>query len=291
MQEKYLICTDLDRTLIPNGAASESPDAERLFAALAARADVTLAYVSGRHRALVEDAMTEYRLPLPAFVVGDVGTTLYRVESEQDWHCDESWEQSIAGDWCGLGHEDLSALLAKLPGLTLQEPFKQNRFKLSYYVDGGAATTALQDTVAKRLKGAGVRARLVSSRDDISGQGLLDVLPLRASKRHAIEALMAIDGFKPGQTVFCGDSGNDLEVLASPIPAVLVANARPEIKQQAALLAAQAGCTRQLYIARGGFLAMNGNYRGGMLEGIAHYHPPIGEWLERQAACIPGAMA
>ena len=67
MQEKYLICTDLDRTLIPNGLDAESPVAERLFAALAARPDVTLAYVSGRHRDLVEEAMTEYQLPLPDF--------------------------------------------------------------------------------------------------------------------------------------------------------------------------------------------------------------------------------
>lgn len=291
MQEKYLICTDLDRTLIPNGPAPESPAAEQLFAALVAQANVTLAYVSGRHRALVEDAMAEYHLPLPDFVLGDVGTTIYRVESEQTWRRHEPWEQSIAEDWCGLGHSDLADLLADLPGLRLQEPFKQNRFKLSYYVDDHADTAVLQRMVASRLARAGVRARQVPSRDDISSVGLLDVLPLRASKRHAIEALMEIEGFKLCQTVFCGDSGNDLEVLVSPIPAVLVANAQPEIKQQAVLLAEQAGCKSQLYIARGGFLDLNGNYRGGMLEGIAHYHPPVGEWLERQAAGAAGAIA
>ncbi|MCJ7815572.1 MAG: HAD hydrolase family protein, partial [Xanthomonadales bacterium] len=140
------------------------------------------------------------------------------------------------------------------------------------------------------LARAGVRARQVPSRDDISSVGLLDVLPLRASKRHAIEALMETEGFKLRETVFCGDSGNDLEVLASPIPAVLVANARQEIKQQAVLLAEQAGCKSQLYIARGGFLDLNGNYRGGMLEGIAHYHPSVGEWLERQAVGVAGAL-
>ncbi len=291
MQDKYLICTDLDRTLIPNGPASESPAAERLFAALTAQPNVTLAYVSGRHRALVEDAMAKFHLPLPDFVIGDVGTTLYRVESEQTWHRDESWEQSIAGDWSGLGHSDLADLLSSVPGLRLQEPSKQNRFKLSYYVDDGADTVVLQRMLASQLEKAGVRARQVSSRDDISGAGLLDVLPRRASKRHAIEALMEIEGFRLGQTVFCGDSGNDLEVLVSPIPAVLVANARPEVKQQAVLLAEQAGFETRLYIAQGGFLDMNGNYRGGMLEGIAHYHPALGEWLEREADCAPGAMA
>jgi len=287
-QKKYLICTDLDRTLIPNGNAPESPGAEGLFTDLVARPDVTLAYVSGRHRALVEEAMAEYQLPVPNFVLGDVGTTIYHVESEKTWHRQESWDQSIAEDWSGLGHSDLAELLKDLPGLQLQEPAKQNHFKLSYYVDGTGDTSALNALVASRLNVAGVKARLVSSHDDISGQGLLDVLPSRASKRHAIEALINTEAYTLDQTVFCGDSGNDLEVLASPIPAVLVANARPEIKRQAATLAKQEGCTGKLYVAQGNFLGMNGNYRGGMLEGIAHYHPLIGEWLAEKAARAPG---
>jgi len=280
MQARYLICTDLDRTLIPNGLDTESRAAEPSFAALAARPDVTLAYVSGRHRELVEEAMTKYQLPLPNFVIGDVGTTIYRVDSAHAWHRYEAWEHSIAEDWRGLGHADLAGLLWDLPGLSLQEPARQNRFKLSYYVDELVDTALLLGAAAGRLEDAKIRARLVSSRDDISGNGLLDVLPMRASKRHAIEALMETESFGLEQTVFCGDSGNDLEVLISPIPAVLVGNARPEVKRQAALLAEKGGCTGQLYIARGGFLDMNGNYRGGMLEGIAHYHPSIGAWLK-----------
>ncbi len=65
MPDRLLICTDLDRTLIPNGPQPESPGARRRFAILAERPEVTLAYVSGRHRALVEDAITTYRLPTP----------------------------------------------------------------------------------------------------------------------------------------------------------------------------------------------------------------------------------
>ncbi|MFC1695110.1 HAD-IIB family hydrolase [Pseudomonadota bacterium] len=289
MLEKYLVCTDLDRTLIPNGPAPESPEAEGRFAALASRPDVTLAYVSGRHRELVDNAIAEYHLPRPDFVLGDVGTTIYRVSQDNGWQQDESWEHAIGQDWAGLTHGDMLTLLSGLPGLRLQEPSKQNRFKLSYYIDTDNDLKALGGVAHGLLEKAGVRARLVWSKDDISGEGLLDVLPSSASKRHAIEALMEIEGFLLQQTVFCGDSGNDLEVLASPIPAVLVANARPEIKLQAGTLAEEAGCIEQLYVARGGFLGMNGNYRGGMLEGIAHFHAPLRDWLLKSAADPAGA--
>ena len=73
--------------------------------------------------------------------------------------------------------------------------------------------------------------------------------------------------------VFCGDSGNDIEVLVSPIRAVLVANAQPQVREEAVRLAAAGGHSDRLYIANGGFLGMNGNYSAGILEGIEHFHP------------------
>ena len=57
MLERLLICTDLDRTLIPNGTQPESSGARDHFATLVDRPEVTLAYVSGRHRALVKAAI------------------------------------------------------------------------------------------------------------------------------------------------------------------------------------------------------------------------------------------
>lgn len=280
MSERLLICTDLDRTLIPNGPEPESAGARHRFAMLAGRPEVTLAYVSGRHRALVEEAIAEWDLPVPDFVIGDVGTTIYRVGARHAWERLESWERRIGEDWAGRSRGDLHALLQDLKELRPQEHSKQNRLKLSYYLPPGLDTSPLSALVRQRLEGAGVRARLVFSVDDIEGVGLLDVLPARASKRHAIEALMREQRFDMGHTVFCGDSGNDLEVLVSPIPAVLVANSRAEVRDLACRLAAEANTSDRLYVARGGFLGMNGNYAGGMLEGIAHYHRVIADWLD-----------
>lgn len=279
MPDELLICTDLDRTLIPNGPQPEAKGARQYFARLVARPEVTLVYVSGRHRALVEEAIKVYRLPSPDFVIGDVGTTIYRVGREQVWEHLASWEDEIALDWDGFTHDGVRALLKEFRMLRLQERSKQNRLKLSFYLPLHQDIDTLSAAISERLESAGVNARLVWSVDDMADIGLLDVLPRRASKRHAIEALMRELGFDQQRTVFCGDSGNDMEVLISPIPAVLVANSRSDVIALARELVSAAGTSDRLYIAAGGFMGMNGNYSAGMLEGIAHYHPHIAEWL------------
>jgi sucrose-6F-phosphate phosphohydrolase len=284
MTDALLICTDLDRTLIPNGPQSESSHAREHFTVLAARPEVTLAYVSGRHRALVEKAIGNYCLPLPDFVVGDVGTTIYHVGADRDWQRQTAWEAGIAQDWAGRSRADLRLLLHDLTDLRPQESAKQNDYKLSYYVPLHSDRDALSAVIRHRFESAGVNASLIWSVDDPQGIGLLDILPARASKYHAVKALMEMHDFDCGNTVFCGDSGNDIEVLASPIPAVLVANAQPDVRALARRLADETGHGERLYIARGDFMGMNGNYSAGMLEGIAHFHPPTIDWMGFEAA-------
>ncbi len=279
MPDKLLLCTDLDRTLIPNGYQAESPMARSYFSGFAARPEVVLVYVSGRHRGLVQEAIKEYHLPVPDFVIGDVGTTIYRVGQAQEWERQTEWESEIAADWSGKSHTDLEELLKDISGLRLQEVGKQNCCKLSYYVPLQADRAALETSIEQRFRDAKVKSNLIWSVDEPAAIGLLDILPARASKLHAIEMLMRMRGFSNDETLFCGDSGNDMEVLVSSIPAVVVANSQPEVKEQAALLARENGCTDELYIAKGGFQGMNGNYSAGILEGIVHYYPWTETWM------------
>ncbi len=283
MNTSLLICTDLDRTLIPNGPQPESPDARRLFATLVARGEVSLAYVSGRHRALVQQAMADYQLPLPDFVIGDVGTSLYRVETDAEWSPRPEWEAHIGADWAGASVEDLKGLLAGISHLRLQEPAKQGRFKLSFYAASDADQSGLVEEVRGRISAQGMRASLIWSVDEAVDVGLLDVLPERATKYHAIEFLIEQEGFGIEQVVFSGDSGNDLEPLTSPLPAVLVANAHPAVREEALRVVHERGLADRLYCAEGGFLGMNGNYAAGILEGVAHYQPLVRRWLEGAA--------
>ena len=273
---RLLLCTDLDRTLIPNGSQPESAGARALFARLVASRGVKLAYVSGRHRALIEQAMDEYALPLPDFAIADVGSTIYRLGSRQ-WRRWRQWDDEIAGDWQGMSGGELHGLLADMPVLQLQEQEKQGRHKLSYYHRLGQEHEQTLAEVGRRLQKAQIRANLIWSVDSQRQTGLLDILPAAANKLHAIRFLMQQSGFDEAHTLFAGDSGNDLDVLLSPLQAVLVANADDEVRA----VARQARQEQHLYLARGGFLGMNGCYSAGILEGVAHYRPEFASLIER----------
>lgn len=280
MIDRLLICTDLDRTLIPNGPQAESTQARLLFSKLVERAQVTLAYVSGRDRGLVQKAIGEWHLPLPQYVIGDVGTTLYQVDNAQDWHQVSQWQQRISVDWRGHTHDELASWLAEFEELTLQENEKQNQYKLSYYLALDADIENLISRLRSRLDASGISTNIIHSVDEINEVGLLDILPSGANKLRAIEALMELAGFSLHQTVFCGDSGNDLEVLVSPIPAVLVGNCTQSVLETACESVKVNGNEDRLYAAKGGFMGLNGYYSAGILEGIYHYHPEILHWID-----------
>jgi hydroxymethylpyrimidine pyrophosphatase-like HAD family hydrolase len=226
----------------------------------------------------VQHAITDYQLPQPDYVVGDVGTTIYRVESADVWRHLYEWDEMIGGDWAGHGHAYLAKLFSDIKELRLQGQSKQNRYKLSYYVSLDVARAPVDATMKERLQSEGINATLVWSVDEPAGVGLLDVLPAGATKLHAVEFLMESLGFNHSNTVFSGDSGNDMPVLVSPIPAVLVNNAPPDVRQEAVEAAQACQTSETLYLAKGGYRQMNGNYSAGILEGIAHYHPA---WMLR----------
>lgn len=288
---QLLLCTDLDRTLLPNGDLNESPLARERFAAVASHAQVTLVYVSGRDLGLVEQAIKQFSIPIPDWVIGDVGSRLYSLNDLAErsgqgdvmqpisWIHSSAWQEKIALDWPGLGSSQIAEALSSLPGLVLQEPDRQSRYKLSYYLPLAFDLATLLLEIEARLTDLGARSSLLYSVDDQAQLGLLDVLPQRATKLHAVEFLMQQLGVPAANTVFAGDSGNDLPVLVSSVPSVLVANAHPDVIREAETSSRLHNNAEFLYIAKGNFLGMNGNYSAGILEGLVHYHPETKDWI------------
>lgn len=270
--DQLLICTDLDRTLIPNGQQSESSNARKLFSKLVSNSQVTLAYVSGRDRDLVQQAIEEYQLPVPNFVVADVGSTIYKVEENQ-WLRVQDWDRKIALDWQNNTQSDLVYLFSDLKQCRLQEKQKQGLHKLSYYFDLNVEVEKIMAQMRSRLEDKKFKSNLIWSIDEQANVGLLDILPFSANKRYAIEFMMENQNFNLENTVFSGDSGNDLDVLVSPIKAILVANAHSELKEKVLLESQKQGFVDSIYIAKGLSPDTNGNYSAGIIEGINHYFP------------------
>jgi len=284
MPHQLLIATDLDRTLLPNGPLPESDGARERFARLAGRPEVALAFVTGRDLTLVEEAIRAFALPHPDYLITDVGTTIYRWQSSADggmprWRPEPGWGERLRANWQGRTARDIEPLLAGIQGLRLQEPEKQGRFKLSFYLDP-ERLDSLGETVRNELSRRGIPAEVVTSIDEAGDVGLLDVLPPKADKLNALAFLLDLESIPLTRALYAGDSGNDLAVLASPIPAVLVANAQEQVRAQAVRLARAAGTLETLYLARGDFLGMNGNYAAGILEGCVHFFPETKAWIE-----------
>ena len=277
----YALFSDLDRTILPNGAQTESPQARSMLAKLAQREELLLAYVSGRHEQLLRQAISEYHLPLPTYAVGDVGSTIYRISRGQ-WQTWSAWRDRIAPDWNGASHRDLAQLFADMDCLKMQEDTKQNEFKLSYYAPVDCDYRTIIKEMQSRIQQQRLQCSILWSIDEAAHTGLLDVLPASATKLHAVEYIMAHHDIGPDHAVFAGDSGNDLPVVTSGrIPSVLVRNAHEDVVTEAKQALTKKGALEQLYLAQGDFLGMNGNYSAGVVEGFIHFLPQCANWLEQ----------
>lgn len=280
---KILLCSDLDRTIIPNGYQPESPKARPLLRRLAKRPEVMLVYVTGRDKSLITEAIKTWDLPMPDIAVGDVGTAIYSVDGVADtplfveW---PDWKNEIAADWNGKNRADLAQILAGFDMLRLQAPETQKDYKLSFYADANADLNALAEKIKTRLLENGVHASVITSIDEMAGNGLVDILPARATKVHAIYYIVGKLSIDVSRVVYAGDSGNDLPALTSGLKAVVVKNASEAVCRQAIEISSQKGFDSNLYLAEGGFLEMNGNYSAGVMEGLAYFMPEIQQWLQ-----------
>lgn len=194
MTERLLLCTDLDRTLLPNGPQPESPGAREQLAKALARPGVRLVFVTGRHRQLVLDAIQEYQLPLPDYVVGDVGTSIYSIE-RGEWRAWPSWREEIGASWHGMNSDNLAELFDDIRALRIQEDDKQNAFKLSYYAVSDLDVAALRGEMQQRLAKLKLEASLIWSVDETTDTGLLDIVPEQATKLHAVKFPMMLNWY------------------------------------------------------------------------------------------------
>lgn len=262
-----VLATDLDGTLIPLADEPENiTDLEHLKRLLSSRS-VTLVFVTGRDLGLVQEAIEQYSLPTPDWVVSDVGTSIYRRQGGSQFVSVIEYARHLAEIIHVMPRSALTGLALGINGLQLQENVRQAPYKISFYADADRLRT-IAASLQERLEEVSAPWQLIDSVDPFTGDGLIDVLPSRVSKAYALEWWAGSTSLSTSQMVFAGDSGNDLAVLTSGCRSIIVGNASDEIIEEASRIHQRNGWSGRLYVAAG-------RATSGVLEGC-HRHQLFG---------------
>lgn len=268
-----IIATDLDRTLLPNG--NQKYDGSMpIFNKIIKNEKLKTIYVTGRNLKLVKDAIKKFKAPLPNFIVGEVGAKIY-LRKNNNFIADKKWTKLIKSATKNWNTYKFKEELSLIKGLRLQEKDKQNKFKLSYYIDNLKKSEPIIKEATKIIKTICEDALTIYSVDETINIGLLDVIPKRATKLAGLEYLRKKLGLKKEEIIYCGDSGNDVLPLTFGYKAILVRNSIKEIKDVVKEIATQKEIINNTYIARG-YKNLNGYYVSGIIEGLIKFNiiPP-----------------
>lgn len=204
---RFTLATDLDGTFLGGSEA----DRASLYQWIEDNRDsVGLIFVTGRDPEFIMQMCRERGLPWPEYVVGDVGTTIARVEPSGAIAPIAPLEEDIAARWNDAG-ECVRALLDGHPGLTLQPT--SFRYRVSYDLSPADFDPRARDLIEE-----------VGLDWLISDNRYFDVLPRGVSKGPSIRRLIDHLGIPEARVLCAGDTLNDLSMLASGLPAVAVGN-------------------------------------------------------------------
>ena len=268
-----LIACDLDRTLLPNGDEPDDGSLE-MFYQLLEKTNHTLVYVTGRNLSLVLEAKDTYNLNIPDYLIGDVGTTIYKKDTAGELVPSEGWKEYLSEktprwDWGTIVNK-----IPQSPTLYLQETWRQNPYKCSYYIYK-ENKEHIQDTLEHMhavLKELNIDAQVIYSEDPLKHIGLIDILPEPATKLTALQYLSReLNLSWEEDVIYCGDSGNDILPLTSGCKAVLVKNAHENVKRHVLEIVQKKDTKEHMYIATGNS-STNGNYASGVIEGLRYFN-------------------
>lgn len=233
---RHLLATDLDGTFVGDDAGLK-----QLLAYYDSLDEpVALAYITGRHRASVIELIDEASLPMPDILITDVGTVIYHGESLFE---DKLWTEKMTENW---QPDNILKIAEGISGLTVQDLPHQRR--VSFYASSMESAEALKTSLMKQDI---PHTFIFSSNRDV------DILPEGGGKGEALKFLIENYVKKEADILVAGDSGNDLAMLEAGYPAVIVANARPEL--------ADIEASELLYRA-------SSSYAAGILEAWQHFY-------------------
>jgi sucrose-6F-phosphate phosphohydrolase len=257
-----VLATDLDGTLIPLPDCSDNTaDLANLKNALKA-AGTKLIFATGRHFESVIEAIEQYDLPTPDWIVCDVGSAIYQrvAGSFKVFTAYEAHLEDTAGS---VDRHTVEDVLLSVKGLEPQPPDHQQKFKISYQTTAGTVDQIV-DEANQRLEQAKLPYDCVGSLDPFMDCGLLDVMPRGVSKAYALLWLSTHANFHPDEVIYSGDSGNDYAALVSGFLAIIVANGSKGLEGKVRATLSQRSIQDRLFVA-------NRTATSGVLAGCQHF--------------------
>ncbi|BBA34533.1 glucosylglycerol-phosphate synthase [Methylocaldum marinum] len=231
-----LLATDLDGTFL----AGSAEDRLRLYQLINSHPDIHLIYVTGRGRESVLPLLSDPTLPMPDYVICDVGATIVDGPNQQPL---QPLQSQIDLTWPG-DQAVLEALGALDEGVERQDVPQERR--CSFY----CTFDAISDRFREAVEALGCDLLYSANR-------YLDVLPRGVNKGSTLKRLVELLDIDPEDVFVAGDTLNDLSLFEQGFKGVCVG------RSERPLLEATANNTRVLHASREGC--------GGVLEAIEHF--------------------
>ncbi len=257
-----VLATDLDGTLIPLPDRPENAEDLKRLSACLAEAERELVFCTGRHFESVIEALDDFGLPRPNWMICGVGSALYRREGK-DYVRFAPFYDHLAEKTGHVDREGIQDLLSDLQGLTLQCAAHQGEYKISYDCAAEDLDRLLTE-IDRRLTAGSYPFRSMGSVDPFTDGGLIDLLPEGVTKAYTLAWLSTHGDFHPDEVVYAGDSGNDLAALTHGFRAILVGNAAEDLRLAVRKTLSEKGLDACLYCAQGAASS-------GVLEGCRHF--------------------
>ncbi|TWU22894.1 Mannosylfructose-phosphate phosphatase [Novipirellula galeiformis] len=263
-----VLATDLDGTLIPlendHDNRRDLGEIERFLH----DHDIELLFVTGRHFASVEQAILQYSLPHPEWIICDVGTTIMRRPGpsgslDNAMERVQAYQDNLASIVGSIATTDLIKEFSGIQGTRVQEPEKQGPYKLSYYADA-SQLDSIVDRFQQTLARIAAPYSIIASIDPFNGDGLIDLLPRGVSKAYALRWWAEHMTIHPDAIVFAGDSGNDLAALTAGYRAIVVENASDALKRDVRAAHQRANTEHFVFLA-------NQKATSGVMEGLKYH--------------------
>lgn len=204
-----LLATDLDGTFL--GGSPE--DKAQLYSWLKQQTDVNLVFVTGRGLANVQPLLEDPQMPLPDYIICDVGATVVKGSSLEPV---QPLQETIEQRW--PGEAMVRAQLEQVSGLRYQEVPQERR--CSFYYD---ATTPIDVALAIATE---LGCEVVQS----AGK-YLDVLPAGVNKGSTLIRLLELLAYPGDQVLVAGDTMNDRSLYDIGFKGVVVGLAEAALLQ------------------------------------------------------------